>query len=385
MKSFVVYTKEIDNIDGAVTDISKQITDLGGIPQNSVGVILCHYEFIFSGVMSAVCKSLTFPIVGTITSTQGINNNVAEMFVLSVLIFSGDDITIKTGLTDSLTENPYQKIKDKYLDIAIPGKKPALILSYAGFMTMNSGDEYVRTISEVSGGAPVFGTLAVDDTTDFSCCFMIYNGDHYIDRMGLILIYGDIHPEFYTAIISPEKIFPNTALITSATGHIMKEVNNRPVTEFFAELNLTTATQTPYAMTSLPLVLDFNDGTPMVARMFISLTPNNEALCAADMTEGSTLYIGITEKADVLHTTTEVIKKALAANKKPSIIFAYSCIARNMTLDGDMYAEINAIQKIIGDVPMFLGYSGGEICPTQVKNNESINRFHNSTFILCVI
>jgi hypothetical protein len=163
------------------------------------------------------------------------------------------------------------------------------------------------------------------------------------------------------------------------------EVNDRPVVEYFENLGLTKASETSYAMTSLPFMLDYGDGTPMVSKVFIGLNEQKYAICAGAMPEGSTLYMGVFDKGDVLLTSGNLIRRALGEVKNPSVLIGYSCISRSMSLGSDLFSEVDLIRKeIAGKVPVLLAYSGGEICPTQINAAAAINRFHNNTLIVCV-
>jgi hypothetical protein len=383
VRSITLFTENIDDPQGALADVKAQLEAGPGLLKNTVGIIACHYEFVLSGAVRAVCEGLPFDVAGTISSVQAVNG-VQGTLVLTILVLTSDDVRFKTGLTASLKDRPGQGIEDAYRDLA-GDEKPSLIFAYAPFMLENSGDEYVKVISEASGGTPCFGTLAVDDTPDFRECYMVYRGIHYRDRMALILCYGEVNPKFYLATISDNKLLDRAALITSSEGHILKEVNGRPVVEYFEDLGLTKASETSYAMTSLPFMLDYGDGTPMVSKVFIGLNEQKYAVCAGIMPQGSTMYMGIFDKDDVLLTTGNLIRQALADNPAPSVMLGYSCISRSMTLGSDLYAEVDLIRReIAGRVPSMIAYSGGEICPTRINQDAAINRFHNNTFILCM-
>jgi hypothetical protein len=244
----------------------------------------------------------------------------------------------------------------------------------------------VNVLTNISGGVPCFGTLAVDDTADFANCFMICNGEHYNDRMVMLLIYGDVKPKFFIATISSDKILDKSALITKSAGHVLMEVNDRPVVEYFEDLGLTKASETAYAMTSLPFMLDYGDGTPRVSKVFITLTPEKYAICAGAMPEGATMYIGVFDKQDVLFTSEEAILKALGSAGDATCFLIYSCISRSMSLGADQLMELDLIkEKMSGKLPFMMAYSGGEICPTQISEAKATNRFHNNAFIVCVL
>ncbi|MDR0389568.1 MAG: FIST C-terminal domain-containing protein [Spirochaetaceae bacterium] len=380
-------TESIDDKEGAVRELKAQLDASLPLLRNSVGIIACHYEFVLSGMVKTVQEALPFDIVGTISSAQTVNNGAGAL-LLTLMVLTSDDVQFKTVLTPSLKTESGRKIEESYKNALATngGEKPSLIFAFAPFMVENSGDEYVNVLTKASGGVPCFGTLAVDDTSDFRECYMMYRGEHYRDCLAMILVYGKVEPRFYLASISHNKILDKSALITSSEGHLLKELNGRPVSEYFASMGLTKASETSYAMTSLPFMLDYNDGSPMVSKVFIGLDEHKNAICAGAMPEGSTLYIGVFDKEDVLLTTGQAVKDAFAEREKPSLLLAYSCISRSMSLGSDIFAEADLIKKEnAGNIPFLIAYSGGEICPTQIRSESAVNRFHNNTFILCAL
>jgi hypothetical protein len=393
IKTLIASTEQIDDLEAAVNEIKTQLDMEHNLLKNSVGIIACHYEFANSGAVKAICDALPFDTAGANSSFQGTGDSGgALVFILMVL--TSDDVFFKTALTPSLKEGkPAEAIESAYRSAAVSAEcfrsggtaqKPALIFAYAPFIVENSGDEYVSVLSRVSSGVPCFGTLAVDDTSDFRKCYMLYNGEHYQDRLSMILCYGKLKPQFFLATISRDKILEKSALITSSEGHILKEVNGRPVVEWFESLGLTRASQTSYAMTSLPFMVDYNDGTPQVSKVFIGLNEKREAVCAGAMPEGSTLYLGIFDKDDVIATSREALREALKNAAGARALLIYSCISRSMSLGSDFFAEMNMVRSEIGKFPALMAYSGGEICPTKITGETAINRFHNNTFIVCM-
>jgi hypothetical protein len=384
IRTLIASTENIDDADAAVEDLKNRLDCGKNLLKNAVGIISCHYEFIHSGVYKAVCEALPFDIAGAITSVHG-NGKKSAILQLTVMLLTSDDVRFKTVLSPSLKTEPGKQIEEACRNAAEgEAEKPSLLFTFAPFMIENSGDEYVSVLTKVLGGIPCFGTLAVDDTTDFHECYMLCNGEHYRDRMSLILCYGNVKPRFFLATMSEDKIINSSALITSSEGHILKEVNGRPVVEWFEQMGLTKASQTNYAMTSLPFMLDYNDGTPPVSRVFINLNENRQAVCAGAIPEGSALYIGVFNKEDVLLTSGRTIADALGGDAAQGMLI-YSCVSRCMTLGGEQFAELDLVTKETeGRLPFLMAYSGGEICPTQINRNTAVNRFHNNTFIVCI-
>ncbi|GHU51403.1 hypothetical protein AGMMS49975_04660 [Clostridia bacterium] len=381
VKTITAYTEEIDDIELAVGEILGQLELEKNPLKNSIGIIACHYEFVFSGVFEALSKALPFDVVGNISSVQAVNG-ASGTLILTLMVLTSDDVSFEVVLTESLLESPGKVIEDTYKSIQ-PEQKPKAILMFAPFMPQNSGDEYVNALTKASGGIPCFGTLAVDDTTTFENCFMLFNGAYYTDRMAMLLLYGELNPRFYIATISPEKVRTESpALITKSAGHILIEINGRPVMDFFESLGLAQASETAYALTSLPFMLDYNDGTPQVSKVFIRLTEEKHAICGGATPEGSTLYLGVADKDDILFTTSKLIEKVY--EETPSCVLGFSCVARNMSLGANQLEEVDLF-RTAAKSPFMISSAGGEICPTQTSDNNAINRFHNTAFVVLVL
>ena len=386
LKTLVAQTAEMDDVKTAVQDILSQLEPAGGFLKHTIGIVACHYEFVHSGVLKGISEALPFDIVGTISSGQATVDECGPL-LFTLMVLTSDDVEFVKTLTPSLLEEPGRVIADSYKAAAARAEKPALLFTFAPFMIQNSGDEYVNVLSEVSGGVPCFGTIAIDDTLDFSNCFMLADGEHHRDRMAMILVYGNIQPKFYIANISPSKIIGNSAVVTKSAGHILMEVNKRPLTDYFEDLGLTKASETQYAMSNLPFLLDYNDGTPKVSKILVTMTPEKYAVCAGAMPEGSTLHIASSDKDDVLLTTGEAVDLLLKDVKNATGgLLIYSCISRGMVFGADQFKEIEFVrQKLGANVPFMMAFSGGEICPTQVSDDKAINRFHNNAFIACLL
>ena len=386
IKTLAAQTTEVDDVKTAVEQIQSQLGPADSLLKNTIGIVACHYEFVHSSVFKGVCEALPFDVVGTISSGQSAADAYGPL-IFSLMVLSSDELEFVKVLTPSLAEEPGRVIAESYKAAATKTEKPALLLTFAPFMIQNSGDEYVNVLSEASGGVPCFGTLAIDDTLEFTNCFMLSDGEQYRDRMAMILVYGNIQPKFYIANISENRVLEKSALVTKSAGHILMEVNKRPLVDYFEDLGLKKASETQYAMSNLPFLLDYNDGTPMVSKILITLTPEKYAVCAGAMPEGSTLHIASSDKDDVLLTTSQAIELLLKDIKdNTGCLLIYSCISRCMTFGSEQFKEIELVRQKIGTrLPFMMAFSGGEICPTQVSDDKAINRFHNNAFIACLL
>jgi len=384
IRTLTAYTTELDDEKLAVKQICSQLKLDEGLMKNTIGIVACHYEFIHSGVFKAICESLPFSVVGTISSAQSVSAE-SDTLLMALTVMTSDEIEFDKVITPSLLTEPVQVIAESYESVR-RAEKPALVLVFAPFMPTNCGDEYVNVITEASGGAPCFGTLSVDDTLDFKNCFMLADGEYYRDKMAVILVYGEIKPKFFIANISESRILEKNAVVTKSAGHVLMEVNERPIIDYLKDLGLVEASESQYAMSSLPFLLDYNDGSPRVSKIFVMLTPEKYALCAGAMPEGSTLYMAVTDQEDVILTTGEATDKIMKEAEGASLLLAYSCISRSMALGSKKFQEMELLYRKIGcRLPFMMAHSGGEICPTQLSAEKAVNRFHNNAFVACLI
>lgn len=385
IKTYIAYTEEVDDIDIALSEIKSQLNFETNLLKNSIAIIACHDEFLISGLLQGVCKSLPFEVVGAVSYPIAVGEKISTL-LLSVMLITSDDVEFIVELTQPLVNDPGNEIKESYKKASYKKEeKPSLILTFAPFMIQNSGDEYVKSFTQISGGVPCFGTLAIDNTVDLSNCFVVYNGEYYSDRMVFVLVYGNISPKFYIASVIEEKVLDKSALITKSSGHTIMEINGHSVDDFFKDLGLSTAVEKGYSMTSLPFLLDYNDGTQKVSKIFIRMTEERYALCAGEVPEGSTLYIAPSNKSDILYTTSIVADEFLKDIENASGMLIYTCISRSMIMGADQFEEMSLIyDKVNCRIPYMIACSGGEICPTQVSNNVAINRFHNNSFIVMI-
>ena len=382
IRAITAFTDELDDGRLAAEQIKSQIGEKN-LMANTIGIAACHCEFVLSGVFAAVCEALPFEVVGNISSIQSVPAGTGSLlFALTVL--TSDDAEFVSALTPSLMADPEKAIAESYMK-ASGQKKPALILAFAPFILQNCGDDYVDALAKVSGGAPCFGTLAVDETLEFANCFVLAGGGHHRDKMAMVLIYGDISPKFYVGNISEDRILEKSAVVTKSAGPVLMEANERPIVDYLSDLGLVKASEAQYAMATLPFLLDYNDGTPKVSKILVKLTPEKYVICAGAMPEGSTLYMAMPDAGDVMLTAGAAVGEILEDAGGAGVLFAYSCVSRSMNLGFGQFREMEMLRENLGGrLPYMAASSGGEICPTRISEQGAVNRFHNNAFVACL-
>jgi hypothetical protein len=309
--------------------------------------------------------------------------------ILNLLLITSDDTEFVVGQTDPILSEDADVIARGYR-AAVEGRSdaPALILVYAPLLLNVGGDFLVNSLDEASGQAPLFGTLAVDNTIDYHKSRVICRGEASADRLAFVAFYGDLKPKFLLATISHESIFEEKGVVTSSDGNQLKAVDGKPAVEFLKSKGLVTDENGVIkGVNSFPYIVDFNDGNPPVIRIIFATTPEGYAVCLGDVPEGSTLSVGHFSD-DEIQETTRAQLATLTAGEGQQGMLAFSCIGRYLMMLLDPHGEASAAHEIVDPlgIPYALMYSGGEICPvTNLKDGRSLtNRFHNATFVAVI-
>ena len=386
MQAFTASTFEIDDVQAAVAEILEQLQLQSRLCQNSVGIISCYAEFIDSGVVEALCNQLPFDVVGitTIANATGAQHG-RTMLTISVL--TADDVYFSTSVSNSLANPaPEEAILKTYLN-ATSGRAEQLVAMFAFTPLLNqiSGEYILDYLNEYSNGVPILGTVTVDHNPDYRQAQTIINGVGYADALVVLLLYGNVAPTYLVASISGEGAQKQKAIVTDAQGGLIKAINGLPFTEYIATLGIVAKEEDVQGLNTIPIVLDYNDGTPPTTRAIYRVTPEGYAACGGDVPINSTLALDLIDHDDVLQTA-QTLTQQINALQNKCFVLLYSCIGRAHILGADVTAEAElAIAHYHNKIPYQLTYSGGEICPVQTINGQMVNRFHNFSVVACIL
>ena len=385
LKCASVYTFELDDHDLALNEIKEQLDKKITLLDNTVGVVMCHPEFIVTGAVKSICEGLPFDIAGVTTSSQAVNDAVGEL-MLTIFVMTADDVQFRTGVTDDLTEGLEGPVKAAYEKAAAgTSGSPKLALVFPPFGGMHAGDAYVRSWEKLVPNTPVFGLYAIDDTATFSESQTLYNGVDYEVAMPFVLCYGNIEPRFIIATFTEENAVSSKAEVTKADGNCVYEINHDTAIRYFEDKGLAEN------FTFTPFMIDFlgredYDGVPVV-RAFAMFTGEGAAVFYGNIDEGSTITLLKYDTDGILSATRQ---KVAEVNEMQDIngAFLCSCVARRAALIGankPLLELQSAKDTIDADIPFMMGYAGGEICPTSVRNGVPTNRFHNYSLVILVV
>jgi hypothetical protein len=323
--------------------------------------------------------------------TQAVNGEVG-ILMLTVLVMTGDDVFFSTGLTEEISpdNDAITPLRVSFDDAAarLPSE-PKLILAFPPLIAENAGDVYVEAFAELCPGVPIFGTLAISDSVIFDNCWTLHNGEASEAKMAFIVVAGDIAPQFLIATSDDSNKMPYSGEITKSYKNIVQEINGISPYDYFVDIDLAKDGKLDEGLQFVPMLVDFKkrddyDGIPVI-HAITHLDENGNAVCRGYMHQNSVFIIINPNANDLLESAAEFIERIKAIpDRRATLIF--SCVVRRMTFGTKPLVEAELVEKeLSGGSPFMLGYAGGEICPTSVREDGVTNRFHNFSIIACVL
>ncbi|MDL2219529.1 FIST C-terminal domain-containing protein [Ruminococcaceae bacterium OttesenSCG-928-O06] len=390
IQAAVAHTFEIDEAAVALAEVCSQLDEQLVLRRHTVGILQCDPEFIASGVVAQLCRRLGFPVVGGTTAGQA-TAAAAGTLMLTLLVLTSDDVEFVPARTEGLAGDLFGAVERSYQKAAEGRKEaPKLVLAFPPILEAYAGDWYVEAFERQCGRVPVFGSLAVDDAiTVYDHCATVHNGEALAEEMAYLLLYGEVIPRFFIATAPAESALPEKGVITRAAGNVVYEINGMRAIDFFERVGLAQGGVLRRGVDFVPFLMtvpgeDGQNERPFV-RALIRFNEDGSATCRGTMYEGAAFTIASNAGADVIASTLDTVTR-LNGEEDVQAVLLFSCIVRRITLGADSLQELKQVRQRIGlDVPYMMSYSGGEIAPTALHEDGAVNRFHNYSFIACLL
>ncbi len=390
IRAKTAYTFEIDDCDAAITGILEQLSDLP-TAAHRIGIVTCSYDYIEVGVIRMLAETLDFPIVGMTTVSQAVPGE-SGLLMLSLMVLSSDDCRFVPSVTAPLGDvaDIRQPLKIAYRQATenVP-EKEKLILLFPPLLNTLAGDNYVDIFSNLSGNVPIFGSICTDDQPEtYDNSHTIWGAEAYKDCAVFVLIYGNFSPVFRMISVSNESRLPYKGEITASQDNILQGVNDLSTVAWLEKIGLAAGGRIRPGINSIPFLIN-RDGPgasdrTAVARALFATTEEQFAVCGGAMPLGAGITVGLCDKDDVMLTTRSAIREITTKfPKRPVLMF--SCLGRRFALGTDPLGEVRLAEEMMSpDSNFMLAYSSGEICPVE-GDGQIANRFHNYTFVACIL
>jgi hypothetical protein len=385
IKMLTAYTEEIDEIDDAVSEILEQLDLKNNLAANSVGLIACDPEFVQSGAAAAISKKLPFDTVGT-TTRGSAARGVFSAMLFSVSVLTSDDVNFSAVRSGGInSENADEAIFTAYNEglKRLPGK-PELVLAYPPLLSSIGSYPMVNAIFKAAGSTPVFGSLSCSPFADHRNSFTILNGSAETDSVVMVLLSGDVHPDFFMVSIPERNLQQQYGIITKSEGCRVQTVNDMDFKSYLGKQGFSESNINIDSMYLIPFMINFGDGNPPIAHALYSIDDKGAAIFGSEVPKGKTISFGSLNYDGIMETADELLKQ-ISSKKNINGILFYSCLVRHILLGVKNDDELKKIVHAVGGAaPYQVCYSGGEICPVKNNSGEFVNRAHSYTLVACV-
>lgn len=385
IKAYTLHTTEIDDLAAAQSDIAAQ---LGSLPllQHSVGILVCHYDYVSGGIAEAVCQSLPFPSVGITTFYQAATG-ASGLFGLTITVLTSSSVRFAVACSQpndeslpapTAVKSTYQAAYNTY------GEKPSLIFSFLSVNRPISGDEYLCLLDEYSGGVPQFGAVTTGDDEVGTNVYVFCNGVASYWGCAVLLFIGPVDAGFYFGNYKEDKLLEMTATVTAAEGERVLQLNGQPAVSYLRKSGFVLDDAERDRISNIPLLFKAPGSGALIARTLAGFDGDGAIKCLGEIPAGSLLRVGTVSMEDTLDTSLETMRRAVDENPNAAAFFIFSCVGRYITLGMDPTSEMESVTREIPAQSCYMAcYAGGEICPTGPGTGK--NCYHNASFVVCAL
>lgn len=270
---------------------------------------------------------------------------------------------IASGQVDDIGESYNMGVK-----IARELEDPALrmIFVLSDGLKVN-GSEFVRGIMEtVPAGTVLTGGLA-GDGANFKQTGVGIDSMPVSGQVAAVGLYGDKLKLSYGSVGGWMKFGPER-LITKSTHNVLYELDGKPALELYKKYLGDEAKGLPGSGLLFPLSIHpANDKAHDIVRTIVGINEKEKSLTfAGDMPHGyiAQLMRGNTESLidGATQAATLALKDLGEHRNKQSLGILVSCIGRNLLMGQNVSSEVEAVNEVLGDMPIVGFYSYGEIC-----------------------
>jgi hypothetical protein len=389
LRVFVAAIDEIDDIEDAWTDVTEQI-DFAELGANSIGIITCYYDFVESGLLAELSERLPFGTIGA-TSMAAASAEGIGSYQLVLMILTGDDLYFSTAKSAPLRPDDFSEAiaatwEEAHARLnAQTGCEPVFAIGYLPYLRDISGAQMLEAYDNAANGLPIWGGIVSGVDMSYASSAPLHNGSAEPDVCSLLLIGGNIEPDFVVTSIPNRNIFESKALVTSSKESLIQTIDGVPAKEYFSNIGIH---MEAYDSTTIPLMVDVGDGSKPVALAVYGADENGAILCGGFVPKGSVVSVAAIDEEGILDTARASLDELLAFDKRHGLL-VMPCVTRYIMLAPDQEAEmeltIEQLNNKAPDLPYYLGYSGGELCPVRAADGKYHNRFHNFTFSACIL
>ena len=164
IKSKVVFTEEIDDLETAVEELCEQVGDFT-LQKNSVGIIFMDEDTEYGELYPMLKEKWDIPFVACTALALLTGDEGLKKSGISLMLMSSDDCNFAVGMAEDLSIDDYSwKIKDVYSqsEKQLAPEEIKLVLTMGGKAPGMVGDDVIDVIDSFGKNIPIYGLFASD-------------------------------------------------------------------------------------------------------------------------------------------------------------------------------------------------------------------------------
>ncbi len=398
MRTLVIYTDEIDDLDAAVEELLAQTREFS-LAKNSMAVLFAEEDTDYLALYGRLSRHWDFPVMGCTAMAMLSGRNGYCRSGVSVLLLTADDCEFSVGVTEEMDREHYkEEIARLYKELeARCASEAKLALSYYGIDVAEqemSGGNLLAALNAATDGLPIYGSTASDNLT-FDGYRVFCNERVVKNGMVLALIAGNVSPRF-VRVNSVERTASFSYEITSSKGNVVYRLGDISFVDALKKEHMVAEQENVMSTYILsPFVVTVGKGSGdrvEVARVLSTLDLEaGSGTFLGEMPEGATIGIGLINRDDVCRTVEkafmQIFRELAQEENDYSTLLCTSCCARFLALMNNPSVEAETYLDRLPEGLSLMGlYAYGECCPVQgKKNGQHYNMFHNFSFTILAL
>lgn len=380
MKISIGHSEDIDTKDAIKEILAHCEKELNGsIPQ--AGILYSSIEHDFQILLDEIMA--TYPdieLIGGSTDGELSSKLGFAEDSITLMLFHSDEIDIKAGFVDDVSENMEEKIEKAINETKSKLKKHlkfciinAVSFPFSAVVILKHFQKYLGK------DFPIFGGTTADQWK-MKKTFQFFKNQVRSNAITFLIFSGPIF--FGSGIGCGWTPIGNPGKITKVENNIVYEIDNKPALDFFYHYlgkSFNNLVAYPLAVFETENSEEFYLRAPTVENREVG-----SLIFAGDIPKNSTIQITHTTRERILDGSEKALNQAMNNynGKKPALAICFSCSARKQVLGTKTNQEYNILNSTKPDLKVFGFYGYGEIAPLK-KNTES--KFHNETFVCLLV
>lgn len=323
---------------------------------------------------------------GEITSVAGsLDHSIA------LLTIASDQMKFVAGVGHNIADDPRKAGQALAEDIQrnAGGVKPKACIMLPDGLAGNGAD-VVRGILDVYGQDFMVAGGSAGDDYQFKKTYQYYGDSVLSGSVVGVGLYGDF--ELGIGVRHGWIAIGSARIATRSEGNTLYELDGKPAIslyeDYFGKDRPLIDNNEPFAKLAVtyPLGIPAPNKDGYLIRDPLQVKENGAIVCAAEIPQGSEVFLMIGSKEEAVEAAVDAANKALAQlhGKTPKVALLFNCIARKKLLLLKKQEEIDKIHAVLGkNVPLIGFYTYGEQAPL---GGEVVTcSFHNETDVIFVL